>query len=119
MESEHAKENYRRFSNSPDRIDGAVHNMVSVRRGVAFDYRVMKLMDAVEIGFTVEPHGNMRSVMVVDIAAAKALLDALDAVLATPAGESCWPFRTPEEMPKTYRVPDGKGDTTNVTIPEE
>jgi len=81
MKSEHAEQNYARFSASPDRIDGAVQNTVTARLGVAFNYSAMEQIDAVEVAFANEPHGNMRSVMVVDMAAAKALRDRLDAAL--------------------------------------
>ena len=72
MKSKQAEENYARFSANPDRIDGAVHNTATARLGVGFNYSAMEQIDAVEIAFANEPHGNMRSVMVVDMAAAKA-----------------------------------------------
>lgn len=81
MKSEYAEQNYARYSASPDRIDGAVHNTVTARLGVAFNYSAMEEIDAVEIAFANEPHGNMRSIMVADIAAAKSLRDRLDAAL--------------------------------------
>ena len=81
MKSEQAEQNYAKFSTAPDRIDGAVHNTTTARLGVAFNYSAMEQMDAVEIAFANEPHGNMRSIMVVDMAAAKALRDRLDAAL--------------------------------------
>jgi hypothetical protein len=81
MKSERAEENYARFSNDPARIDGSVHNTVSARLGTAFNYSAMEPMDAIEIAFANEPHGNMRSVLVADMAAAKALRDQLDQIL--------------------------------------
>jgi len=81
MKSEHAEQNYARFSASPDRIDGAVQNTVTARLGVAFNYSAMDQMDAVEIAFNNEPIGTTRYLMVVDMAAAKALRDRLDAAL--------------------------------------
>ncbi len=82
MKSEHAEENYARYSKDPDRIDGAVHNTATARLGLAFNYSAMEQIDAVEIAFANEPHGNMRSIMVVDMEAAKVLRDRLDALLA-------------------------------------
>ena len=73
--------NYACFSQNPDRIDGAVQNTVTARLGVAFNYSAMDQMDAVEIAFNNEPIGTTRYLMVVDIAAAKALRDRLDAAL--------------------------------------
>ena len=81
MKSEQFEQSYARFSASPDRIDGAVQNTVSARLGVAFNYSAMDQMDAVEIAFNNEPIGTTRYMMVVDMAAAKALRDRLDAVL--------------------------------------
>jgi len=81
MKSENAEQNYAKFSAASDRIDGAVHNTTTARLGVAFNYSAMEQIDAVEIAFANEPHGNMRSIMVVDMAAAKALRDRLDAAL--------------------------------------
>ena len=81
MKSEQAEQNYAKFSTVPYRIDGAVHNTATARLGVAFNYSAMEQIDAVEIDFANEPHGNMRSIMVVDMAAAKALRDRLDAVI--------------------------------------
>ena len=81
MKSEQAEQNYAKFSAALDRIDGAVHNTTTARLGVAFNYSAMEQIDAVEIAFANEPHGNMRSIMVIDMAAAKALRDRLDAVL--------------------------------------
>jgi hypothetical protein len=75
------KENYAQFSEAPDRIDGSVHNTVIARLGTAFDYREMKPVDAIEFAFTVEPHGNMRSMLVADMAAATALRDQLTEIL--------------------------------------
>ena len=70
-----------KFRASPDRIDGVVHNTATARLGVAFNYSAMEEIDAVEIAFYNEPRGNMRSIMVVDVVAAKALRDRLDAAL--------------------------------------
>ena len=81
MKSEQFEQSYARFSASPDRIDGAVQNTVTARLGVAFNYSAMDQMDAVEIAFNNEPIGTTRYLMVVDMAAAKALRDRLDAVL--------------------------------------
>ena len=81
MKSEQFEQSYARFSASPDRIDGAVQNTVSARLGVAFNYSAMDQMDAVEIAFNNEPIGTTRYMMVVDMAAAKALRDRLDAAL--------------------------------------
>ena len=81
MKSEQFEQSYARFSASPDRIDGAVQNTVTARLGVAFNYSVMDQMDAVEIAFNNEPIGTTRYMMVVDMAAAKALRDRLDAAL--------------------------------------
>ena len=83
MKSEQAEQNYARFSTSTDRIDGAVHNTVTARLGDAFNYSAMHQIDAVEIAFANEPHGNMRSSMVVDMEAAKALRDRLNELLGT------------------------------------
>ena len=74
--------NYARFSATPDRIDGAIHNTATALRGVAFNYSAKEQIDAVEIAFANEPHGNMRSILVVDMEAARALRDQLDAILA-------------------------------------
>ena len=73
--------NYACFSANPDRIDGAVQHTVTARMGVAFNYSAMDQMDAVEIAFANEPHGNMRSIMVVDMTAARALRDRLNALI--------------------------------------
>jgi len=81
MKSEQFEQSYARFSASPDRIDGAVQNTVSARLGVAFNYSAMDQMDAVEIAFNNEPIGTTRYMMVVDMAAAKALRDRIDAAL--------------------------------------
>ena len=81
MKTEQFEQSYARFSASPDRIDGAVQNTVTARLGVAFNYSAMDQMDAVEIAFNNEPIGTTRYLMVVDMAAAKALRDRLDAVL--------------------------------------
>jgi alkyl hydroperoxide reductase subunit AhpC len=81
MKSEQAEQNYAKFSASPDRIDGSIHNTTTARLGVAFNYNAMEQVDAVEIAFTIEPHGNMRSIMVVDINAARSLRNMLDVVL--------------------------------------
>ena len=78
--------NYAAFRASPDCIDGAIHNTAVARAGRAFDWRMQQSVPAIEIAFANEPHGNMRSVMVVDLQAAKALRDQLDAILAEKAG---------------------------------
>jgi len=74
--------NYARFSANPDRLDGAVQNTATARMGVAFNYSAKEQIDAVEIAFANEPHGNMRSILVVDMKAARTLRDQLDAILA-------------------------------------
>ena len=81
MKSEQSEQNYAKFSKDPDRIDGAVHNTANARQGIAFNYSAMELMDAVEIAFNNEPIGTTRYLMVVDMAAAKALRDQLDAAI--------------------------------------
>lgn len=103
MKSERAEQNYARYSARPDRIDGAVHNTVTARLGIAFNYSAMEAIDAIEIAFANEPHGNMRSILVADIAAAKALRDRLDAGL--------------NEHDTNMRRSDGR--VVNVTIPEK
>jgi len=110
------EENYAKFSNDPDRIDGAVHNTTTARIGVAFNYSAMEPLDAVEIAFSNEPHGNMRSIMVVDMAAAKALRDCLDAALRE---HNANVRRARRHKIQTYRVKRGDGSEVNVTIPEE
>lgn len=80
-QAEQAEQNYVRFSKNADRIDGAVHNTVSARLGVAFNYSAMEEIGAVEFAFTNEPHGNIRSIMVVDLNAARALRDRLNALI--------------------------------------
>jgi len=112
----HQEENYARFCKDPDRIDGAVHNTATARLGVAFNYSAMEPLDAVEIAFTTEPHGNIRSIMVVDMAAAKALRDRLDAALKEHDANV---RRARRHRHPRYQVPDGKGGTKNVTIPED
>ena len=81
MKSEQAEQNYAKFNAAPDRIDGAIHNTATARIGVAFNYSAMEQIDAVEIAFTNEPHGNMRSIMVVDMNTARALRDKLNALI--------------------------------------
>ena len=66
------QDNYTHFSQNPDRIDGAIHNTATARLGVGFNYSAMEEIDAIEIAFANEPHGNMRSIMVVDLNAARA-----------------------------------------------
>jgi hypothetical protein len=117
MKNQNAEQNYARFSVNPDRIDGAVHNTATARLGVGFNYNAMEQIDAVEIAFANEPHGNVRSVMVVDMAAAKALRDRLDAVLAEQAANVRRARR--HRATKTYPVKRGDGRVVNVTIPEE
>ena len=75
------EENFARFTTNPDRIDGMIHNTASARMGVAFSLSTMEEIDAVEITFTNTPHGNMRSTMVVDLNAARALRDRLNALI--------------------------------------
>lgn len=110
------EENYQRFSKGPDRIDGSVHNRVVARLGTAFDYGEMEPLDVVEMAFTVEPHGNIRSMMVVDMAAAKSLRDQLDAAIKEHDANV---RRARRHRHPRYQVPDGKGGTKNVTIPED
>ena len=81
MRSEEAEQNYVRFNADPDRIEGAIHNTATARLGAGFNYSAMEPVDAVEIAFANEPHGNMRSIMVVDITAARALRDTLNALI--------------------------------------
>lgn len=81
MKYEQKEENYTRFSRNPARIDGAIHNRAVARLGVGFDNNLGDAVDAVEIAFTAEPHGNIRSMMVIDMATAKALRDQLDAII--------------------------------------
>ena len=75
------QDNYTRFSQNPDRIDGAIHNTATARLGVGFNYSAMEEIDALEIAFANEPHGNMRYIMVVDMTAARALRDKLNALI--------------------------------------
>lgn len=75
------QDNYARFSANPDRIEGAIHNTATARLGVGFNYSAMEPVDAVEIAFANEPHGNMRSILVVDMTAARALRDRLNELL--------------------------------------
>jgi hypothetical protein len=75
------QDNYARFSTNPDRIDGAIHNTAAARLGVGFNYSAMEEIDVIEIAFANEPHGNMRSILVVDMNAATALRDRLNALL--------------------------------------
>ena len=76
-----ANPNYASFNLSPDRIDGSLHNTAKARLGVGFNYSAMELLPAIEIAVSNEPYGNMRSLLVVDMEAAKALRDQLDAAL--------------------------------------
>ena len=116
MKSEQFEQSYARFSASPDRIDGAVQNTVTARLGVAFNYSAMDQMDAVEIAFNNEPIGTTRYLMVVDMAAAKALRDRLDAVLKEHDANV---RRARRQKIKSYRVRRSDGRTVNVTIPED
>jgi hypothetical protein len=75
------QDNDARFSANPDRIEGAIHNTATARLGVAFNFSAMEPVDAIEIAFANEPHGNMRSIMVVDMTAARALRDRLNAII--------------------------------------
>jgi hypothetical protein len=75
------QDNDARFSANPDRIEGAIHNTATDRLGVAFNFSAMEPVDAIEIAFANEPHGNMRSIMVVDMTAARALRDRLNAII--------------------------------------
>jgi hypothetical protein len=79
--SEQAEQNFARFIERQDRIEGAIHNTASARMGVAFNFSAMEEIDAVEIAFANEPHGNMRSILVVDLNAARALRDRLNALI--------------------------------------
>jgi hypothetical protein len=81
MTTNQAEANYAQFSRDPSRIDGAVHNTVTARLGTAFDYNAGEPLDAVEIAFVQEPYGNVRSILVADLAAAKGLRDQLDQIL--------------------------------------
>jgi|GEM_PF-6096019 len=76
---------YTQWSNSSTRIDGAVHNTVIARRGLTFNYRTEQPFEAVEISFANEPYGNMRSILVADMAAARALRDQLNRILGEQA----------------------------------
>jgi len=78
-----AEQNYARFSANVERIDGAIHNTATARLGVGFNYSAMEPVAAIEIAFANEPHGNMRSIMGVDMAAAKALRNRLNELLGT------------------------------------
>lgn len=82
MKNEIGEANYARYSANPNRISGTVHNSVIARSGPAFNYSTMEEIDAVEISFVNEPYGNMRSILVADLAAARTLRDQLDAILA-------------------------------------
>jgi hypothetical protein len=75
------EENYAAFSKNPDRIEGSIHNTATVRLGVGFNFQSMESVDAIEIAFANEPHGNMRSILVVDMTAARALRDRLNALI--------------------------------------
>jgi hypothetical protein len=75
------EENYAAFNKNPDRIDGAIHNTATARLGVGFNFQAMETVDAIEIAFANEPHGNMRSIMAVDMTAARALRDRLNAII--------------------------------------
>jgi len=82
MKTEEQKnEAYDAYSNRTDRISGAIHNTVTATAGTGFDYGEYEPLAVVEVAFTVEPHGNMRSLMVMDLPAAKALRDQLNAIL--------------------------------------
>jgi len=116
MKSEQAQQNYAKFSQDPDCIHGAVHNTATARLGVAFNYSAMEPVDAVEIAFNNEPIGTTRYLMVVDMAAAKALRDRLDAALKEHDANV---RRARRQKIKSYRVRRSDGRTVNVTIPEE
>jgi len=75
------EDNYAAFSKNPDRIEGAIHNTATVRLGVAFNFQAMEPVDAIEIAFANEPHGNMRSILVADMNATRVLRDRLNALI--------------------------------------
>ncbi len=77
----HYKSQYTKFTNDPTRIDGAVQNCALVRKGHAYDYNNEQILDAVELAFSSEPHGNMRTLVTLDLATAKALRDQLNALV--------------------------------------
>ena len=81
MSTNESNANYATFKASPNQIEGAIHNTANARKGVAFRYRENEIVDAVEIAFCDEPHGNMRSVLVIDMEAAKRLRHQLDQIL--------------------------------------
>lgn len=75
------EENYAAFSKNPDRIEGSIHNTATVRLGIGFNFQAMESVDAIEIAFANEPHGNMRSILAVDMTAARALRDRLNVLI--------------------------------------
>jgi len=75
-------DNYAVFRANPDCIDGAIQNTTVARAGRAFDWKMQQSVHAVEIAFNNEPIGTTRYLMVIDMAAAKALRDQLDAILS-------------------------------------
>lgn len=75
------EENYASFSKNPDRIEGSIHNTATVRLGIGFNFQAMEPVAAIELAFTNEPHGNMRSILVVDMSAARKLRDRLNALI--------------------------------------
>ncbi|XHR27633.1 MAG: hypothetical protein ACFUZC_17035 [Chthoniobacteraceae bacterium] len=79
--TEQAEQNFARFTEQQDRIEGSIHNTVNARLGTAFNFLSMEETDAVEIAFANEPHGNMRSILVVDLNAARTLRDRLNALI--------------------------------------
>ncbi len=79
--SEQAEQNFARFSASPDRIHGVIHNTANARLGTAFNFSAMEEIDAVELSFVNNPPGNVRLIMVVDLNAARTLRDRLNALI--------------------------------------
>ncbi len=80
MENINAEANYKSYSNSPDRVDGAVHNTAHIRKGVSYDYKNGETLPSVEFAFS-RNGVAMRSMIVVDMDAARAMRDRLDAIL--------------------------------------
>lgn len=110
------EENYARFASNPKRIDGAVNNTAKARLGAAFNYSAGEQIDAVEMAFASEPHGNMRTIMVVDMAAARSLRDQLNTLMH---GHEQEVRRARLRKVKTYRAQRADGRTVRVTIPED
>lgn len=114
MNTQH-EENYARFAARPDRIDGALNNTAKARLGPAFNYGIHDEVPSVEIAFSNEPHGNVRSIMVVDMAAARSLRDQLNALIYEHERNTC---RARRHRAKTYRAQRADGRVVRVTIPE-